>query len=309
MTNTPSPSHPHRRAVLQALLVTFLWSTSWVLIKIGLVEIPAVTFAGLRYQIAVLCLLPFFLRANGLASLRALNRENWLLLIIQGVIFIALAQGAQFIGLSYLPAITVNFVLSFTSLVVALLGMVFLAEIPSRIQWLGLGLSLASALFFFYPAQIPQAQAIGYTAVITGSLANAVAAILGRKINRTSKIDPLTVTVISMGIGSPILLAAGILTQGLPQLSFQGWLILLWLAVINTAFAFTLWNLTLRTLTAMESSIINNTMSVQIPILAVIFLNESLTPIKIVGIVLAIVGATLVQINRPLANPAAETAR
>ena len=48
---------PHTRAVLQALLVTFLWSTSWVLIKIGLADIPALTFAGLRYVLALLVLI------------------------------------------------------------------------------------------------------------------------------------------------------------------------------------------------------------------------------------------------------------
>ena len=37
--------------VLQALFVTFLWSTSWVLIKVGLKEIPAISFAGLRYTL------------------------------------------------------------------------------------------------------------------------------------------------------------------------------------------------------------------------------------------------------------------
>ncbi len=31
---------PHFRAVFQSLLVTFLWSTSLVLIKIGLKDIP-----------------------------------------------------------------------------------------------------------------------------------------------------------------------------------------------------------------------------------------------------------------------------
>jgi drug/metabolite transporter (DMT)-like permease len=41
-------------------------------------------------------------------------------------------------------------------------------------------------------------------------------------------------------------------------------LIIGWLSVINTAFAFTLWNHTLRTLTAVESSVMNNTVLVQI---------------------------------------------
>jgi drug/metabolite transporter (DMT)-like permease len=42
--------------------VTFLWSTSWVLIKIGLRgDLPPITFAGLRYGLATLCLAPFVL--------------------------------------------------------------------------------------------------------------------------------------------------------------------------------------------------------------------------------------------------------
>ena len=48
--------------------------------------------------------------------------------------------------------------------------------------------------------------------------------------------------------------------------------------VANTAFAFTLWNHTLRTLTAVESSIIGNLMLPQIAVLAWVFLGEALTP-------------------------------
>lgn len=50
------------KIVLQALLVTFLWSTSFIIIKIGLSEIPPVTFAGLRYILAFLCFIPFVLK-------------------------------------------------------------------------------------------------------------------------------------------------------------------------------------------------------------------------------------------------------
>ena len=39
-------SHHYPR--LQALFVTFHWSTSWVLIKFGLEEIPAIRFHKLR---------------------------------------------------------------------------------------------------------------------------------------------------------------------------------------------------------------------------------------------------------------------
>jgi drug/metabolite transporter (DMT)-like permease len=62
---------PHLRAVLEALFVTVLWSSSWVLIKTGLRDIPPLTFAGLRYAIAAAILAPIAFRLVGLAPLRA----------------------------------------------------------------------------------------------------------------------------------------------------------------------------------------------------------------------------------------------
>jgi len=73
---------------------------------------------------------------------------------------------------------------------------------------------------------------------------------------------------------------------------------ILWLAVINTAFAFSLWNHTLRTLQAMESSIINSTMIIQTTLLAWIFLGEKLTGLEWVGIGLAGLGVVLVQMRK-----------
>ncbi|MCW8805069.1 MAG: DMT family transporter, partial [Ignavibacteriaceae bacterium] len=71
----------------------------------------------------------------------------------------------------------------------------------------------------------------------------------------------------------------------------------LWLAIINTALAFTIWNLTLRTLSAMESSIINGTMLIQIAILAWIFLGEAITVKEGAGMLIAALGALLVQLK------------
>jgi drug/metabolite transporter (DMT)-like permease len=72
---------------------------------------------------------------------------------------------------------------------------------------------------------------------------------------------------------------------------------LIWLAVINTALAFTLWNHTLRTVSAIESSIINGTMLIQIAILAWIFICEKITFFEGIGMAIAVVGAVLVQLK------------
>lgn len=293
---------PHTTAVLQALFVTFLWSTSWVLIKFGLVDIPALTFAGLRYGLAWLFLLPLFVRRGGVAELRAAPRRLWLRLAVLGVLFYAVTQGAQFVGLALLPAVTVNLMLSFTSVIVALLGVALLAERPSSRQWLGVLVAVAGVVLYFTPLHIPAGQGLGLLVVGGGVLANALAAVIGRSVNREARLRPLTVTVVSMGLGAGLLVASGLLLQGLPALGWRSWAIILWLALVNTAFAFTLWNHTLRTLTAMESSIINNTMAVQIPILAVIFLGERLTVREWLGLAIAIAGTLLVQLGRRAAR-------
>ncbi len=290
---------PRLRALLQALLVTFLWSTSFVLIKIGLADnIPPLTFAGLRYMLAFLCLLPLvILRPAHRARVRALSRREWGWLVVLGLLYYTVTQGTQFIALDRLPSATVSLFLNFSAVAVAFLGIAFLAERLTPVQWGGVILSLAGAVVYFYPVDFPAEQVIGIVAVTVGLLANAVSAVLGRYVNRGGAIPPVVVTVISMGIGAALMLIGGLATQGLPPLSTGSWLIIGLLAVVNTAFAFTLWNLSLQTLSAVESSIINNTMLIQIAVLAWVFLQESLGVQEIVGLVLAGAGTLIVQVR------------
>lgn len=291
--NTPS----HLRAVTQAFFVTFLWSTSWVLIKIGLTDIPALTFAGLRYVLAFVCLLPFAFRSNRLSALKQLSPRRWGGLIALGLLCYAVTQGTQFVGLAYLPAVTVSLLFTLTAIVVPLLGTFMLAEQPSPRQWIGVGLFLIGVVIFFNPIVLLAGQVFGFAVVLLGVLTNSLTSILGRQINLGWQLDPLLVTVVSMGIGATVLLIVGLVTQGLPSLQPIHWGLIAWLAVVNSAFAFTLWNNTLRTLSATESAIINNTMLVQIAVLAWLFLGEQLTATKIIGMFLAMIGAMVVQIR------------
>lgn len=301
MDDTLSRSNAGRnRAILQALLVTFLWASSWVLIKIGLqASLPPLTFAGLRYCLAFAVLLPFVLGVPAhKRALSSLSRGMWARLALLGVTLYTLTQGAQFVGLSLLPAATLTLLLSFTSVAVALLSGRMNREPTSAGQWGGTLLSVAGAVIYFYPLDIPGGQALGLAVGLFGMLSNAVASLLGRRINRDGRLSPLLVTTASMGIGGGLLLAAGALTQGFGELGARQWIIIAWLAVVNTAFAFTLWNQSLRTLTAVESSVINNTMLPQIAVLAWVFLGESLDARQIAGLALVAVGTLLVQVWR-----------
>jgi len=287
-------------AILQAIFVTILWASSWILIKFGLRNnLPAITFAGLRYSLAWLCLTPFILfKSEQRSALVRLSKSDWMRLGALGLVFYTFTQGSQFLGLAYLPAAMLNLLLNLTPVVVGIAGAVFLHAPPTGAQWFGIGLTTIGVGFYFLPISLPQAQVIGVMVAIVGVLANAGSSLLGREINRSGVHSPLLVTYVSMGIGSLILLIVGISTQGFGSMIWQDWFIVIWLAVVNTAFAFTLWNHTLRTLTAVESSVINGLMMPQIAILAFIFLEEAMSPKEVFGLVLVGVGTLIVQLKR-----------
>ena len=286
-------------SILLALLVTFLWATSWVLIKWGLSDISPLMFAGIRYFLAFLCLLPFALTKIHRDEIAQLRKRDWMLLLLLGALYYALTQGTQFAGLAVLPAMSVSLILSFTSLFVAAIGIKTLGEKPGRLQWLGLALNILGACLYFYPVQFPQKQWLAVGIVFLGMLGNSVSTVIGRKINRDIRLAPISVTTISMGFGSILLLATGLILEDLPRLTLSNWGLVVWLAVINTALAFTWWNKALQRLEAMEASIINNTIMVQIAILAWVVLGERMDSLEILGVSLATTGAVLVQLRSP----------
>jgi drug/metabolite transporter (DMT)-like permease len=285
------------RVVLLAILVTFLWSTSFIIIKWELTEIPPLTFAGLRYSIAFICLLPFVFKKQYVYELKKLDSRMYLKLLWLGILFYFFTQGAQFLGLYFLPAITVSLLLNLTPIIVTVLAIFLISETPTFLQWSGMLLFLGGILVYFYPVIFSESQTLGLIIMVVGVIANALSAVLGRDINRSSKLTPYVVTLISMGIGSLLLLTTGIIMQGLPPLNIKSILYLLWLAIVNTAFAFTVWNFTMRSLTALQSSIINATMLIQIAVLAYFFLGEEISFKEGIGLILTGCGAMLVQLK------------
>ena len=286
---------PRLKAILLAILVVMLWSTSWILIKILVEEVPSITLAGLRYSLAFFVLTPFVLTRKTRSEIMEIRKAHWIQLILLGCVYIALTQGAMNIALSILPTVTVSLILNFTSGLIAIAGMVVLQEKPTMLQWTGLIVNLIGILIYFLPFQEMRISFLGYLAAIFCLVVNTISALLSRKINREAVINPLLVTWISIGIGGGLLLITGISIQGLPPMSIQSILMILWLAVVNTAFAFPLWNYSLQHLTAMESSVINSLMLVFIAILAVLILGEKLDGKGIFGLSLASLGTYLVQ--------------
>jgi drug/metabolite transporter (DMT)-like permease len=286
----------HRIAVWTALLVTVLWSSSWVLIRWGLDDegLPPVTFAALRYGLAAIVLVGWVIVREGRRRQQYhVDRRLVVRLVLLGVVMYALTQGAIFVALDRQPAATTSLVLATTPLFVAAGAAVTLSEIPTRVQVGGVIFVALGALLYF--GGDLGATTAGMIAAVVALAANVAAAILGRSVNREGRLPALVITAASMAVGAGVLVFIGIGFEGIPRISTQGWLIIGWLALVNTALAFTLWNLSLQRLTAVESASINNTMLVQIALLAWVFLGEAPGALGLLGIALVSLGVYLVQ--------------
>jgi drug/metabolite transporter (DMT)-like permease len=305
----PTPARPHTErerlvAAAETLLVTFLWATSWVLIKVGLndLDLQPVSFAGLRYVLAAAILAPLGWRAiRGVhrRGERGLDRRLLLHVGALGLFLYALAQGAQFAALAVLPAASVGLVLASIPIWVGAVAWARGEEAASRWQVVGIGVLVAGVALYFGGFDPGTSGWIGLGAAVLCAAASTIGQHLSRDLNRDAQArlgGPIGLTALSMAVGSVLLLGVGVWLEGWPRLDLAGWLIVGWLAAVNTAFAFTLYNRTLRVLTAVESSVIVNLLLVMVAAMAWTFLGEALDVRQIAGLGLATVGVLVVQI-------------
>jgi len=282
-------------AILEALLVTFLWSSSYVLVKIGLGEIGPLTLVALRYTVATLVLVPLAL-ARGHGSLLR-DRGMTAKFAVLGFLGYTVAQGLQCVGLSLLPAVSVTFMLNFTPVIVLALGVVALDERPTRLQLAGLAMVLAGA-YVYFGAPLRASSPMGIAVTLLSGVGWGAYIVMGRRMFLEGEVPALGLTASSMVPGTVVLLASALAFEGLPVVSPGGWGIIVWLGIVNTALAFFLWNRALRGLGAFEISVLQNTMLIQISVLAWVFLGETISGIEAVAMAMVFMGALIVQLKR-----------
>jgi len=281
-----------------AFAVTILWSSSYVLIKWGLTDIPPLYFATVRYALAFVVLLVFDL-AMGRRSPgnSVVGGKQAALLVVAGIGGYTIAQGLQFVGLYYLPAITTSFLLNFNPFFVLILSFALLGEGTSAAQLGGVGLALLGAWAFFSQQAALGGQAFGILIVVISGLGWAAYVVVARMLQRSGNMGPLRLTTITMGVGVAGMAVLTALTGQYAQLTTNGVIIIVWLATANTALAFFLWNWSLKAIPPYELTVFQDLMLVEIAILAFVFLQETITTLMIGGMALVLVGVLIVQVK------------
>ena len=284
------PKLPSRAlALFEALLVSMVWASSFIFVKMALTDLGPLTIGGLRYFLGFACLLPFLKRRSF-----SLPRAQWVRMALLGFSAYTLGNGALFWALQFLPATTGSFMMSLITITVLLGGAFWLREIPSLQQFIGIFIVLAGMVLFFSPGLKP-GEPLGMMIFMLALIGFTLFNLLSRAAAIARQVDMLTLTALPLAIGGGLLLSMAILVEGLPHASLRTWGLVLFLAAVNTALGYMLFNHALRSLQAFEMNVLLNLSPIWTALLGWLLLGEILVERQWTGIFIVMLGVMLVQ--------------
>ena len=184
--------------------------------------------------------------------------------------------------------------MSLITVTVLLGGVFWLREIPNRVQAVGIFIVLAGMALFFSPGLKP-GEPLGLAIFALALLGFTLFGLLSRIAAIDRQIDTLTLTALPLAIGGGLLLAIAVPLEGLPSASLRTWGLVLFLAAINTALGYVLYNHALQSLQAFEMNVLLNLSPIWTAILGWMLLDENLVSKQWAGIFVVLVGVMLVQ--------------
>ncbi len=286
---------------LYALLVV-IWSSTWVAIKIGLEDAPALLGAGVRFALAGVLLLGFA------AVRRRPLRTDTLLALTLGLLPFAFCYGLVYWGEQYIPSGLTAVLFGVMPLYTAILASFLLPDEPLRARvLLGVALALAGlSLAFAESLKLGSEDraAIGAIAVVLAPLGAALGNVALKR--RAYKLDAIVLNGWGMLVGGGLLLALSALTEDWGDAVWGPKALgsILYLAVVGSAVAFVTLTVLLREMSAQASSFI----ALMIPFGALTFgallYDEPITGRAVAGAALVVAGLVAAR-SRPRARVAA----
>ena len=277
-------------------LLVLIWSSTWVAIKIGLEDAPALLGAGVRFALAGLILL-----AIAKVQRRDL-RTDWLLAGVLALAPFAFAYGLVYWGEQYVPSGLAAVLFGVLPLYTALLGAALLPDEPLRARLLaGVCLAIGGlALAFLESVELGAAEkaAIGASALALSPLGAAVGSIAQKL--RAAELDAVVLNGWGMLWGGLLLLPASALSEDWGEFAWTAESVgsILYLAVFGSAIAFVTLTVLLRHISAMALSFLAMILPFGALIFGALLYDESITARALGGAALVAAGLLIAQWSR-----------
>ena len=273
--------------------------SSFLFSKYLLGSLEPLNLLGTRFLLVFLILFVLFSR-KVIADIRKDPRVIHASLLLGGVYFLCMA--AELIGLQYTTASTCSFLENSAIVIVPIMEAFLLRRFPKPviiastvITFIGIGLivlrgsadgTAAESSHFF------GSLGLGEILCMVAALLYAAAIIITDRISK--KYDPLTLGILYVGVMGLLGLAASFIfeTPHLPQSGFE-WIMLLALAVLCTAFGFTIQPVAQKPLSSESAGIICALNPLSTAVLGWILMGDALGVSGVIGAILILAGIIL----------------
>jgi drug/metabolite transporter (DMT)-like permease len=292
------------KARLVWLILCGIWGSTWLFIKLGLADLPPITFAGVRFVISCAILFPLvWLRRLGLPG----NRSEWMLVIGTGVMSFSLNYGLVFWAEQYITSGLAALLQAMLPAFGLILAHIYVpAERMTWVKIAGVVLGVCGVgVVFSNQLAISGRQALaGCVAMVLSAFFAAYSNVLVKTHGR--KLNPAVIAAFQMFFGLVPLLLYGLAFEGNP-LRFRWTALaiscLLYLAVVGSVVAFLLYYWLMQNMDVTKTMLISLVTPVVAVILGMLVLDEQLSWRTLVGGAMIIAGIGFIVVRKPRTRP------
>jgi drug/metabolite transporter (DMT)-like permease len=289
------------QALPYVILLGFLFGTSLIASRFSVGQFDPITFAGLRLTLAGL----------GYAAVYALVRQRrwptdrrlWRHAAVLGVFGTAVPMIAIVLALQYQSGGITALLITTSPAITVLLAHHFLEdEVLTRRKALGIALALGGAVVLALRGEsglpdVTQANPIGYGLVLLAIIPASIMTIYARRFMRD--MDAFDVGSVRMLSAAGAVMPLSILLTGfdLGAVDFQGYLALIYAAIIGTFLAFLLAFHNIKRFGATAAATTSYVIPVVTGVGGVVILGETITPPMLIGLAIIIAGIAIINQN------------
>jgi drug/metabolite transporter (DMT)-like permease len=288
------------------LILCLLWGSTWIFIKIGLADLPPITFAAARFILAVLILLPL-IKIQKLEFPRM--AAQWKLVALTGFLQFSINYSLVFWSEQYITSGLAAVLQAMITVFGLVLAWIFLpAERITRLKIIAVLTGIAGvAVIFFDQLRIENYMAfLGSVGVVVGSYAAAQASILVKA--KAAGMHPATLVCAQMLCGLPAIIVYALAVEGNPlnhNWSLTAIGCVLYLTIVGTIAAFWLYYWLLSRIESTRAMMISLVTPLLAVVIGAITIGETMPPQTLAGGLLIIASIGMIVFRRRRSAPQA----
>lgn len=276
-----------------------IWGTTWLAIKVGLRDLPPLSFAGIRFVLAVI-ILYCIVRARGVALPR--SRRDWSMIALTGVLAFTVNYGLLFWGEQYTSS---GLAALFQATIPAFGFIIAHYYLPGervttgKIAGVLIGIAGVGVIFSNQFESDSGMAVWGSAAIVLGAVACAYANVLVKA--KCGHLDPAVLAGGQMICGLVPLLVGGAIFEGSPLAFNWTWsavACLVYLAIVGSSIAFLLYYWLVRNMDVTNTMLIALVTPLIAVTVGVVFLSEEISWRVVAGGLCIVGGIALINARR-----------